>query len=165
MSFSLLDPIAIVDTNMQAQWDNTNTSSITPSFTIKSEFVRDRETYKIIYYLTERGIGEIGRGEYKEWTDLVTIEVRVKDNVSDTRYNEMVQEVLRIIGELRLSPGGGYDYWTYVDIRDESQRGNNWYRSIIRTEMKAYGREVADRTIDGGGTLAGLGEIYDGGDP
>lgn len=142
MSFALLDPIAVVDTILQAEWESTNTSGITPSFTIKSEFVRDRETYKIIYYLTERGIGEIGRGEYKDWADSVTIEVRVKDNTNDTRYNQMVQEVLRIIGLKKLSVGSGYDYWTYVDIRDESQRGNNWYRSIIRTELKSYGREV-----------------------
>lgn len=142
MSITLLDPIAVVDTILRAEWEPLNTSGITPGFTIKSEFVRDRETYKLVYYLTERGIGEVGRGQYKDWTDLVTIEVRVKDNTSDTKYNEIVQEVLRIIGHKKLSVGSGYDYWTYVDIRDESQRGNNWYRAIIRTELKAYGREV-----------------------
>ena len=142
MTITLLDPIAVAGGHLSTSWDNTKTSGITPSFEIKSEFIRDRETYKIIYYLTERGIGEIGRGSYKDWTDLLTIEVRVKDNTSDTKYNQMVQEVLRIIGLKKIAPGGGYDYWTYVDIRDESQRGHNWYRSIIRTELKAYGREV-----------------------
>ena len=164
MSFTLLDPISITTTNLAGQWDSANTSSLTPDFTIKSEYVRDRTSQQVIFYLTERGITEVARGAYKDWEDLLTIEVRVKDNTNDTIFNQMVQEVLRIIGELRLSPGGGYDYWTYTDLRDESHRGNNWYRAIIRTTMTAYGREVATRTINGGGAEANVGEYYDGGD-
>lgn len=133
------DAIDTLTTLISANWDTDNiTGELTPDFEKKAEFVRDRQTYQVIVYHRITSPSDIGRGTVLDWTDMLTIEVRVKDD-NNTVFEEMVVEVLRILGDKRLTVTG-YDYVTFaVNIRDESHQGHNWWRKLIDVEMKKYG--------------------------
>lgn len=140
MTFSLLDPMGTIMDLIEDNWDSDNINgTLTPDFTNYAEYVTGRTSYQVIFYVRTNDIKEIGRGSHVDWTDVGTIEIRVADRTGDTVYDQIVQEVLRIIYEKRLAPGGGYDYVFVTGMREESYRGKHWYKKLIEFELKKYG--------------------------
>jgi len=164
MSFTLPDPLGTIETILTTDWDDTNTNSITPSFDRKAEFLRERRSYQVLIYPRVSTPTDVGRGEFIDWEDLATIEVRVKDTSGDADFNLIVQEVLRIIGSNRVGRSGSYDYIKYGTIRDESHRGQHWYRKLIDVELLQYNKVKTTTTIDEGSSAGASGAIYDEGD-
>jgi hypothetical protein len=72
-------------------------------------------------------------------TDMATIEIRAQDVSNDTIPAQIKQEVMRIIGNYRITPGGGYDYIRYTGERDESYQSNRFYRYLLDIELYQYG--------------------------
>lgn len=139
MTFIKPIPLNTLYSLIQTNWNDDNiTASVTVNFDKKAEFIRGRQSYQILIYDRMSSPTEIGRGSHIDLVDLCTIEVRVQDS-SNTTFEEMVQEVMRILGDKRNAPGGDYDYVHYsVNIRDESHTGHDWWRKLIDVELKKY---------------------------
>lgn len=164
MSYTLLDPKTTMEDLLSDNWISANANNITPEFTDKSEFVRTRKSYQVLFYPTDSDEKDIGRGTAKDIISTMMVEVRVKDETSDANFRSILQEVFRIIGEYRVAPGGNFNYVTWLTTRDESHRGNHWYRMLITVELRAYNVSKGVAVVDGGGASCGPGIVVDGKD-
>lgn len=137
MTYTRPDPIGTLYTLLSTYWSSANTSNITPAFDKKAEFVRSKDGFQVLMYPRIGTPVDVGRGSLFDLTDLVTVEVRAA-STTDTTFKLMVQEVQAILGTYRVTPGGGYDYVTFTNMRDESYAGHNWFRMLIDVELRKY---------------------------
>ena len=163
MTFSYPDPLGTLYTLLTTNWNGTEAGG-TPTFGKMAEDVRVRNPYQVLIYERESEPKDIGRGSHVDWTDLATIELRVK-STSNTVYKTMCSQIWDIIAENKTAASGGYGYIRIISAKDQSYAGQNWWRMMFDVELMIYGISKTDNEVDGAGaSVVSAGMIFDGGD-
>jgi len=133
------DAVTTVKTLLSTYFDTDNITDESEPEWVETAFkLVNNDTYEAKIYKRVTDLSEIGRGSHFDQSDLVTIDLRGRAK-SDTTFNEIRNEIYRVLAVYRTAPGGGYHYLRWVNEENLSFRGHNFLRIQIDIELNRYG--------------------------